>query len=97
MTQESLFGWAPPVAAPKASEQAREIARVEKGIALHVLEFCRTHSTFHAEHLRFYVQARTGRAPSSPDRILRQLRSRGVLRYRCTDRAASLYEVLEVR
>jgi hypothetical protein len=94
-----LFSWAEarPLAAPDASEQAKEIVRVERGIALDVQAFCRTHPTFHADELRAYVAEKSGRAPASPDRILRQLRSRGALRYRCIDRAASLYEVLEVR
>lgn len=93
----SLFDWAPPAPKPTASVQAVEIARVEKGIALHVLAFCREHATFRADELRAYVQERTGRAPASPDRILRQLRSRGLVSYKVTDRAASLYAVQAVR
>lgn len=93
----SLFDWTPPEPKPAASVQAAELARVEKGIALHVLAFCRGRETFHADELRAYVQERTGRAPASPDRILRQLRSRGLVSYRVADRARSLYAVEAVR
>lgn len=93
----SLFDWQPPAPKPTAKEQARELARVEKGIALDVLAFCRLHRTFRADDLRAYVVAQGGRAPGSPDRILRQLRSRGLVSYRVTDRAASMYEVIHVR
>lgn len=95
--QINLLDWTPPVVAPTAKEQARELARVEKGIALDVLEFCRQHQTFHADALRAWVQIRGGRAPGSADRILRQLRARGLVQYRILNRAASSYEILGVR
>jgi hypothetical protein len=82
-----------PVPAPTASEQNQNLARVETGIALEVLAFCRLHRTFHADALRAWVQIRGGRAPGSADRILRQLRARGAVQYRVVDRAASLYEI----
>jgi hypothetical protein len=97
MSQLALLTWTPPQPKPSASVQAREVARVEKGIALDVIEFCRTHATFRADELRAYVVAKGGRAPGSPDRILRQLRVRGVVSYRVLDRRASLYEIRSVR
>lgn len=71
-----------------------ERARVYSKIAPLITAFA--HETgeqpFHAEELRQYVLARTsGIAPSSPDRILRDMRTNGILDYEVTNRRQSLY------
>ena len=95
MTQLSLIGYRPPVAAPKASEQDKQLTRVERGIARYVLDFCRANvgQEFVVTQLQSYVTSRHGAAPASPDRILRSLRSRGVLEYEVVDRSRALYRV----
>lgn len=51
---------------------------------------------FYIEELRNYVwdNKDTNFAPTSPDRILRDLRQKGVVKYKVIDRARSLYKVL---
>jgi hypothetical protein len=76
------------------SEQPEHLERVFSRIARAILEFCRDHRQFHADDLRRAVIIATGiTAPASADRILRDLRQRGVIDYRVVDRRASLYEV----
>ncbi len=74
---------------------APDLARVSSRIGGAVLAFCRQHRQFHAGDLHAHV-AIYGVAPASADRILRDLRQRGVVRYRCVSRRESLYEVLGV-
>lgn len=77
--------------------QQREIARVRSVIAQSVLEFAREHHPeFYADELRAYVLRRASVAPSSPDRILRDLRSRGQLNYVVVNRRASHYRFIPV-
>jgi len=70
----------------EAVEQAKQIERVSSRIGRAVLRFCASHRTFHASELRDYVVAEGFAAPASPDRILRDLRQRGLLNYRVVDR-----------
>jgi hypothetical protein len=78
-------------------EQQENLERVSSRIASAVVEFCRTHRRFHADELRQAVIAATGiAAPASADRILRDLRRRGVIDYVVVNRRESLYEVVEV-
>lgn len=103
MTQESaqqlsLTDWRPPVAAPRASEQGQELARVESRLGAFILRWCRSHldageTRFHLSALAEDVTCQLGGAPDSASRILRQLRSRGHIAYRVVDRRASLYEL----
>lgn len=82
----------------KRLEQEENIDRVSSRIAWAIIEFCQTHKRFHADELRKYVIAQTGiSAPGSADRILRDLRSRGIIRYHVVNRRESLYEVDEVK
>jgi hypothetical protein len=75
-------------------EQAEHLERVSSRIARAIIDFCRCQKIFHADALRAYVVDATGiTAPASADRILRDLRQRGVIDYRVVDRRASLYEV----
>ena len=72
--------------------------RVSSRIGAAVLDFCQAHRQFHAGELHRHVEDATGvSAPASADRILRDLRQRGVLKYRVVSRRESLYEVVEVR
>lgn len=77
------------------SDDQEERARVYARIAPLIIEFrlaC-LDSTFHAEELRCYVLTRLPSvAPSSPDRILRELRLNGVLDYVVVNRRQSLYQ-----
>lgn len=80
-----------------AGEQAENIERVNARVESAIKEFCRTHEVFHADDLRRYVVRETGiAAPGSADRILRLLRQRGQLDYKCISRSQSLYRVFSV-
>ena len=89
-----LFNYTPP-----PSEQDIELARVTSKIGLLVLTYLhlvRRHGgTFHAKDLHDFDGP--GVAPASADRILRDLRKRGVIDYEVINRRASFYRVLELR
>lgn len=73
------------------------LSRVSDRIAAAIQEFCegRRGQTFRADDLRAHVLERCGAvAPGSPDRILRDLRQRGLVAYEVVDRRASLYRLL---
>jgi hypothetical protein len=76
-----------------------ELARVKKNIARHVFEFCSDNlgMEFHMRDLSGWIQRRNGTAPASPDRILRQLRSDGLVSYTVVNRAQSLYRVDSIK
>jgi len=76
-------------------EQAENLERVTHRIGQLVVEFCRSRvgKQFYADELRAYVLAGMRGAPGSPDRILRDLRQRGVIDYVVVSRAKSLYRV----
>lgn len=77
--------------------QAGHLERVSSRIGAAVLEFCQSNRTFHAGDLHRYVAETTGiTAPGSADRILRDLRKRGVVGYRVISRRESLYEITSV-
>lgn len=85
------------------AQQREELQRVTSVIARTILRFCRVrlaagHQEFHADDLRRYVgeQLAEPSAPASADRILRDLRQRGVVTYEVVDRRASLYRLLHV-
>lgn len=80
------------------SEQADNLSRVTGRIAKVVADFMAAHEgqTFYVSDLHAYVQARAPGAPGSPDRILRDLRRRGVIRYELVSRSESLYRSLPV-
>lgn len=74
--------------------------RVYSRIAIHILAFHDEHrgQFFHAEELRRYVLQHEPLmiAPGSPDRILRQMRLKGMLNYDVINRRASLYQFKEL-
>ena len=73
-------------------EQADNLQRVSSRIAASIMDFIRTHAYFHADDLRKHVTATVGNvAPGSSDRILRDLRQRGVIEYTVISRKDSFY------
>jgi hypothetical protein len=66
-------------------------------IADAILLYCRQRAgrTFHADDLRRHVDGMVegGCAPASADRVLRDLRQKGVVRYTVIDRSKSLYQL----
>ena len=79
--------------------QRAHLARVLNGIGATVMDFARGRGAgaqFHADELRAFIAARHPTAPGSADRILRDLRQRGVLSYSVVNRRASLYRIERV-
>lgn len=75
--------------------QEQNLERVSSRIARAIIAFCREHREFRADELRRAVIRETGiAAPASADRILRDLRQRGVLDYVVLDRRGSYYGIL---
>ena len=78
--------------------QTEHLSRVNERIAEAILAFCLARTEWFADELRAFVIEHCGKvAPGSPDRVLRDLRQRRMLDYRCVDRAASLYRRCETR
>lgn len=91
MTAPSLFD----------PQQPGELARVTSAIAQAILGFLRARLNngmpeFHAEELRQWVKASLQTAPASADRVLRDLRAAGRVRYVVINRRASLYRIEHV-
>ena len=81
------------------SEQDENLNRVSCRIAPAIMEFHEAKKTenrplFFAGDLREFVIHKVGSdlAPASPDRVLRDLRKRGLLDYRVISRSESKYE-----
>jgi hypothetical protein len=75
-------------------DKVEHLERVSSRIARAILDYCRDHRQFHADDLRRAVTRATGiSAPASADRILRDLRQKGIIDYKVLDRRASLYAV----
>ena len=77
-------------------EQTENLERVTSRIGAAIVAFCEKRQTqFHVDDMRRYVEATVGKvAPGSPDRILRNLRSKRKINYRVVNRRQSLYEVV---
>ncbi len=77
------------------SEQTQQLRRVREAIATHVIKFIDTRAgkEFFNADLHNYVSEKMPIAPGSADRILRDLKSKGVVRYELRDRSKSLYYV----
>jgi hypothetical protein len=76
--------------------QHDHLASVGSRIGAAITAFCRARvgREFHADTLRRHVTAQVGVvAPGSADRILRDLRQRGVVVYSVVNRRQSLYRV----
>jgi len=82
------------------TEQLDQINRVRSQIGHHIEAFLGDHlnQEFHADDMRRYVAERVNGyiAPASADRILRDLRQKGVVNYKVTNRRQSLYRALPV-
>src|SRR4030095_3103600 len=79
-------------------EPEEHLERVSSRIARAIVQFCREHKEFHADELRAAVIQATGStAPGSADRILRDLRKRGIVDYVVVSRRESFYRVVSVK
>ena len=73
-------------------EQTENLQRVSLRISAAIVAFIGTGRSFHADELRRHVTAQVGAvAPGSADRILRDLRQKGIVDYRVVSRHQSLY------
>lgn len=72
--------------------------RKQPSIATLVYNFVTGSAQFTAQELREYVSYRTKstKAPSSPDRVMRDLRKEGKINYQVVNRTKSLYRTLPV-
>ncbi len=71
------------------------INRVASKIKSAILAFTSKRVVFRADELRAFVALRCGAtAPASADRILRDLRQRGRIKYVVVSRRRSLYRIL---
>lgn len=84
----------------KDPEQIAEFVRVGKGIGPHVCAFWLERlaglSDFRMEELRKFVAVRAQIAPGSPERILRDLRKKGLVNYVVVNRRQSHYRALPI-
>lgn len=80
------------------NEQTENLTRVRDSIAPHIINFIKERSgrEFHGADLQQYVAEHVNGfvAPGSPDRILRDLRKRGVVSYELLSRSQSLYRAV---
>ena len=101
--QGSLFSWECRVVVPtpKASEQSKQLARVESKQGAFILSWCSLRwdcgsPTFHLADLENAVQANVGGTPGSAGRVMRDLKAKGHLDY-TVERSASRYTLTSVR
>lgn len=92
MNQLALDSW--------NATNAPELERVKSKIGNEVLSFLRwrmhSNRVFRMVQLTEYVKQFTSLAPDSPGRVMRDLRQRGLCKYKLRNRRASEYEVIEV-
>ena len=95
MTQASLLDWHPPVAAPRASEQDKQAARVGGRIDEAIIRWCRLNegTEFRLYEFTADIVALVECAPDSPRRRLQALVKAGYVRAECVDRSRSLWRV----
>ena len=95
-----LFTWAEtrPQVSPSASEQSRQLARVEGANAEAIVRWCwrRAGAEFHLSALTADIMQETGCAPDSPRRVLAALRASGQVQVELLDRSRSYYRVIGV-
>ncbi len=79
----------------KKRDSAQDLHRVARDLQRHILDFCRDHVglEFHMADLVDYVSSRHHAAPSSTDRVLRKMRSDGLVKYTVVNRSKSLYRI----
>jgi hypothetical protein len=90
-----LFAYRPPVVAPKASDQDRELARVESRLALAIIAWCEANRgrTFHLAEPTNTIAMQIECAPDSVRRVMAQLRKSGHVQVELLSRSDSLYRV----
>jgi hypothetical protein len=101
MSQGALFDYHGAVIAPRPTEQAKELARVESKQGAFILSWCSLRwecgdPTFRLADLENAVQANVGGTPGSAGRVMRDLKAKGHLDY-TVERSASRYTLTEVR
>lgn len=76
----------------------RVSSRIEKAIKSFCKSRVQTNNLFFMEQLRRYVAVYLDAtvAPASPDRVLRNMRKRGIVKYEVVCRPKSLYKVIAV-
>ena len=106
--QHTMFDTPPPKWWVKRQRVDPELVRVAGNLSEHVFDFCSNiydngdddragSREFHMGDLVKWVLKRKGSAPSSPDRILRQLRIYGLVKYTVVNRTQSHYPIHQVR
>lgn len=79
------------------SQHEPNLERVESRIGASILRYFAEYAPgyqFHVEELRKWVLDETGiLAPASADRVLRDLRQKGLLDYHVVNRRQSLYQI----
>lgn len=94
MQQQLLFDLPPALAEQPQSEQQEQLERVRGNVRRIILRFLQTVGAggiFHADDLNRYVSSRAMVAPGSADRIMRDMRKRGEIRYELLNRRRSQY------
>jgi ribosomal protein S25 len=81
------------------TEQTENLSRVRNAIAKHVEAFLERNINreFHSAELHSYVAERVMITPGSADRIMRDMRAKGIINYELKNRRKSLYVALPVR
>ena len=85
-----------------SAEQSSELARVSHRLSSAILSFARScvandEAHFFLTDLLAYVSQQVPCAPGSPERVLRDLRAKGQLEYRCKSRRNSLYVITNIK
>lgn len=81
---------------PKSTEQQRQLARVSTSIGAVIVDFFKSKKPgdlFFASELHQFVADRASIAPSSADRVMRDLRQSGEIYYSLVSRSQSQYRV----
>ena len=76
------------------TSQAKELLRVSDRLRDAIYLFFDSHQVgeeFYAENLRKFVSDRVQVAPGSADRVMRDMRKRGLINYSVVSRSKSLY------
>jgi hypothetical protein len=95
MTQASLLDWQRPIAAPSASEQDKQAARVGGRIDQAIIRWCRLNAGRELPLSEFTadIVSLVECAPDSPRRRLQALVQAGYVRAECVDRSRSMWRV----
>lgn len=83
-------------------QQSTELDRVSTRLAATILCFVRhcvanDEAHFFMSDLLAHVSAQVQCAPGSPERVLRDMRAKGQLDYKCVRRSNSLYKILSIK